>query len=109
MGVGGLAAGAVGEFAGDAGGDEKSEESDPVLRIGDGEGSDGRKKIIVEGERGHDSEKNGEAKSPVSRDPEDHQEKGQSDGGRVYVDDAAVELSDALGGHQAGGIAEQVL
>ena len=108
-GVGSLAAGAVREFAGDAGGDEKGEERDPVLRIGDGEGSDGGKKIIIEGERGEHGEKDGEAKSPIGGDPQDHQEESQGHGGGVYVDEAAVDLRHEFGGHEASGVAEQVL
>ena len=52
IGVGGLAAGAVSELAGDARGHKECEQRHPVLRVGDGQGSDGGKKIIVEGERG---------------------------------------------------------
>ncbi len=36
IGVGGLAAGAVGELAGDARGHQKGEQRHPVLRVGDG-------------------------------------------------------------------------
>ena len=108
-GVGSLPAGAVGELAGDAGSYQKSEQRDPVLRIGDGEGSDGRKKIIIEGERGQHGEKNGEAKSPVRRDPQHHQQKCQCHGSGIYVNEAPVNLSNKFRSHKASDIAEQVL
>ena len=54
-------------------------------------------------------EKDGEAKSPISRDPEHHQQECQSHSGGIYVNDAPVDLRYEFGGHEAGGIAEQVL
>ena len=88
-------------------GDEKSEQRNPVLRVGDGEGSNRRKKIIIEGERGEHRQKNGEAKSPVRGHPQHHQQKSQRHGGGVHVDDVPVNLSHEFRSHQASSIAEQ--
>lgn len=58
-------AGALGEPCADDGGGEKGEESQPVLRVVDDEGADGRQEeVVVEqgGDKGHDD---GIAKSPA--------------------------------------------
>src|SRR5580700_2343713 len=108
-GVGGLAAGAVCELTGDSGGYEKGEERNPVLGVGDSEGSDGRKKIIIEGERGEYGEKNGEAESPVGRYPQHHQQERQCYGRWIYVNQTPVNLGHEFGGYKASDVAECVL
>src|SRR5271168_1893596 len=109
MGICSLLAGAIGEFAGDSCRYKKSKQSDPVLRIGDGESSNRRQKIIIESERGQYRKKNGKTKAPVSRDQQHHYQERQCHGGGIYMDDAPVNLCYKFCSCQASDIAEHVL
>ena len=86
-GIEGLLADASGEVAGDQAGAEKRDEGDPVLRVGDGELSDGREKVIVEAEHRRDRGDGGEGEPPGGGDGQDADEVGEAGGGCVYVED----------------------
>ncbi len=71
------------EPAGDERGGEKAEERDPVLRIGDGELSDGRQKEEIEGERGGDGSKRGFGQAPGAGDQQHQQQISETNRGGI--------------------------
>ena len=64
-------AGARRKFAGRDGGDQEGEERDPVLRVGDGERADGRKKKIIESESRDDGHEDRLPHAVKGGNPED--------------------------------------
>ncbi len=46
-----FAARPLGQLAGDDGCDQESKQGDPILRIGNGQGADGGKKVVIESQR----------------------------------------------------------
>ena len=69
--------------AGDERGGEKTEERDPVLRVGDGELSDGRQKEEVESERGGEGGERGFDESPGAGEQQDQQQICEADRGGI--------------------------
>jgi len=82
---------AVGETAGDDRCDEKDEEGQEVLGVGDGEAADGREEEEVVAGGGRDGGDDGVAQAPTRSDEEDEQKEGERDGGLVDADHEGVE------------------
>ncbi len=91
VGFGGLLADTVGEVAGEDGGAQESEQSDPVLGVGDCECVDGRQKEEVEEECSGDGGDDGVTKAPVGREDEDQDQQRKRDGGGVDAGEVAIE------------------
>lgn len=90
-GVAGFVAGFLREPAADDAGGKEGEEGEPVLRVGDGEGADGRKEVeVIEGGC-YDRDGDGDAEAPSCCEEEDEEQKGKRDGRRIDVEPAAVE------------------
>ena len=71
FGLGGAPAGTRGELAGGDGGDQKSGQRHPVLRVLDGQLSHRREKEKVEAQHGHYGCHHGFGQTPLSGNPED--------------------------------------
>lgn len=84
MGALGFTAGPLRQLAGNDGGDEECKQSDPILRIRDGQGPIGWKEVIVEGQgRQHRHEYSG-PQAPIGGDHQNADQERKRDRGRVY-------------------------
>ncbi len=78
----------VRQFAGNHSRGEKGKEGNPVLRVGDGEGADGRKKVVVERRRGDERGEQCVTQTPQGGHDQHGNQKRQRNRRGVHVNDA---------------------
>src|SRR5208283_3475023 len=76
------------KFAGGNGRDEEGEERDPVLRVGNGKGSDWREKIIIERQGSQQRHEDRLPQSVKGRDRKNSQQKSERNRSRIEVEQA---------------------
>ncbi len=89
VGVVGLPPRTFGELAGNDGSEQKGEERNPVLRIGDGEGANRRQEKEVVGQGGDDGKKNRATQSPGGGNHQHGEQECESGGTGIGVQEAA--------------------
>jgi hypothetical protein len=80
-----LAPGPLRKLTGQYGGDQKSEQGDPVLRIGDGKSQNRGEEKVVIGQRGDHRHVDRARQSPRGRDGQNRQQERKSDSRLIYV------------------------
>ena len=106
-GLGGLGPDAVGEAAADDGGEQEGKQGDPVLRIDDGEGADGREEVEIKAEGSEDGGGDGVAEAPFGGEEQDEDEQGKGDGGRIDMEPPAIDGDYGCQREQEAGAAEK--
>jgi hypothetical protein len=81
-------------LAGDHGSGQKREKGNPVLRTRDGEGTQGRKKVVVENRGGEECGKERVAQTPKRGDDQDPDQKSKGDSRGIHPDGRGVEIRD---------------
>ena len=79
----GLLTSTSGKMARKHGNDEKSEERDPILGIGDGKSAHGRQEVEIEREHGHDGHKHGNGNAPYGGNGQNGEQKSERDRGGI--------------------------
>ena len=70
-------------MAGEHGNYEKSEERDPVLRIGDGKSAHGRQEIKIERQHSREGHKHGNGDAPYGGNSQNGEQKSERHGGGI--------------------------